>query len=198
MMDRLQAAAVRADDTDRTAEAQARLDRLALRAEIEDFFSLEADLVDSRRWDEWLALFSPDLHYRMPIARNLSAHDIGKEYLTGALDVSWFDEDKATLETRVAQIKTGVHWAEEPLSRTAHLVTNVRIVSATPSIGEAQEATVRCKFLVYRNRNSDEEDTLIGTREDVLVRNGGSWLIRKRTIYVTHSVLLASSLSFLV
>jgi 3-phenylpropionate/cinnamic acid dioxygenase small subunit len=198
MTDRLQAAALRSKDTGPTADAQERFDRLALRAEIEEFFSLEADLVDSRRWDEWLALFSPDLHYRMPIARNLSAQDIGKEYLTAPLDVSWFDEDKATLETRVAQIKTGVHWAEEPLSRTAHLVTNVRVVSATPSIADAQDVTVRCKFLIYRNRNSDEEDTLIGTREDVLVRSGGSWLIRKRTIYVTHSVLLASSLSFLV
>src|SRR5215212_4753071 len=99
MMDRLQAVAFPEEATQRAGEAQERFERLALRAEIEEFLSLEADLVDSRRWDEWLALFSEDLHYRMPIARNLSAQDIDREYLTGALDVSWFDEGKETLET---------------------------------------------------------------------------------------------------
>lgn len=197
-MDRLQTAGLGASAKENARNSPERFEWLALRAEIEEFLSLEADLVDSRRWDEWLALFSPELHYRMPIARSLSAQDIGKEYLTGSLDVSWFDEGKETLETRVAQIKTGVHWAEEPLSRTAHLVTNVRIVEASPTPSDPRQVTVRSKFLIYRNRNSDEEDTLIGTREDVLDRDGASWLIRKRTIYVTHSVLLASSLSFLV
>src|SRR4051795_1265863 len=166
MMDRLKPIALRGEAKESAGDARERFERLALRAEIDEFLSLEADLVDSRRWDEWLALFSPDLHYRMPIARNLSAQDIGKEYLTGPLDVSWFDEGKETLETRVAQIKTGVHWAEEPLSRTAHLVSNVRIVNASPTVANPEEVTVRSKFLVYRNRNSDEEDTLIGARED--------------------------------
>src|SRR5689334_16611744 len=88
---------------------------MALRLEIEDFLHLEAELVDERRFDEWLALFSDDLQYRMPIARNVLSKHAVQEYLEGALDVSWFDEDKATLATRVAQLKTGVHWAEEPV-----------------------------------------------------------------------------------
>ncbi len=31
--------------------------------------------------------------------------------------MNWFDEGKETLTQRVRQILTGVHWAEEPLSR---------------------------------------------------------------------------------
>ena len=62
------------------------------------------------------------------------APSIAAEYLTDPLDMSWIDEGKETLATRVAQIKTGVHWAEEPLSRVSHLVTNVRIASATPQL----------------------------------------------------------------
>src|SRR5581483_9721751 len=165
---------------------------LALQLEIADFLSHEAELVDDRRFDEWLALFSDDLQYRMPIARNVLSRQAGREYLTAPLDVSWFDEGKATLATRVAQLKTGVHWAEEPVSRTVHLVTNVRVVAAVPSAESAQEVQARCKFLVYRNRNEGEQDTLIGKRQDVLRRSGESWLIRRRTVYVAQSVLLAN------
>jgi 3-phenylpropionate/cinnamic acid dioxygenase small subunit len=169
-----------------------------LRMEIEEFLYREADLIDTRQFDEWLTLFSDDLHYRMPIVQNLAVKDIAKEYMTEPLHVSWFDEGKEILSTRVAQIKTGVHWAEEPLSRTAHFVSNVRIVQSSPKDADPSEVTVRCKFLVYRNRNSDEEDKVFGSREDVLRRHEDSWLICKRTIYINQSVLLSSSLSFLV
>jgi 3-phenylpropionate/cinnamic acid dioxygenase small subunit len=179
-------------------DAAKRLEAAALRLGVEDFLSYEADLVDERKFDEWLTLFSDDLQYRMPIVRNVQAPSIAGEYLSGPLDVSWFDEGKETLATRVAQIKTGVHWAEEPLSRTSHLVTNVRIIEAIPSIQDAREVEVSCKFLVYRNRNTDTEDMLIGRRLDRLRRNGESWLIARRTLHINQSVLLANNLSFFV
>jgi len=47
--------------------------------------------------------------------------------------VNWFDEGKDTLARRVAQIQTGIHWAEEPPSRTCHMVSNVQIVRAAPA-----------------------------------------------------------------
>jgi 3-phenylpropionate/cinnamic acid dioxygenase small subunit len=171
---------------------------MALRFEIEEFLNYEAELVDERKYDEWLALFAADLQYRVPIVRNLAAPSIAGEYLQGELDVSWFDEGKDTLATRVAQIKTGVHWAEEPLSRTAHLITNIRVAAATPSAADAKQVDVNCKFLIYRNRNTDSEDTLIGRRSDSLRRSGDSWLIYRRTLFLSQSVLLANSLSFFV
>jgi 3-phenylpropionate/cinnamic acid dioxygenase small subunit len=169
-----------------------------LQAEVQDFLFREADLIDERRFEQWLDMFSDDLQYRVPMARNLRAQQIEHEYLEGPVDISWLDEGKATLVRRVAQIRTGVHWAEEPLSRTAHLVSNVRVVNATPTVGDAQEVEVSCRFLVYRNRNTDQEDTLIGRRSDRLRRNEGSWLICRRTVYIAQSVLLANSLSFLI
>jgi 3-phenylpropionate/cinnamic acid dioxygenase small subunit len=175
-----------------------KFEALALRLEVEDFLNYEADLVDDRKFEEWLTLFSDDLQYRMPIVRNIAAPAIAHEYMSGPLDVSWFDEGKETLATRVAQIRTGVHWAEEPLSRTSHLVTNVRIAEAIPSVSDAREVEVSCKFLVNRNRNNDTEDTLIGKRADRLRRNGDSWLIVRRTLYINQSVLLANNLSFFV
>jgi 3-phenylpropionate/cinnamic acid dioxygenase small subunit len=181
-----------------TAAATDLSSAIALRFEVEEFLNYEAELVDERRYDEWLALFSDELEYRLPIVRNLAAPSIASEYLLGELDISWLDEGKSTLATRVAQIKTGVHWAEEPLSRTTHLITNVRIVAATPSVACAENVEVNCKFLVYRNRNTDSEDTLIGRRTDHLKRNGSTWLIVRRTIYINQTVLLANNLSFFI
>lgn len=171
---------------------------LALRLEVEDFLIREADLLDERKYDEWLALFAEDLHYRMPIVRNLAAPAIASEYLTDPLDVSWFDEGKEILTTRVAQIRTGVHWAEEPLSRTSHLVTNVRILSAAPSVEEAQNVEVSCKFLVNRNRNTDTEEYFVGRRVDLLRRDEETWLIYRRTVYINQTILRANSLSFFI
>jgi 3-phenylpropionate/cinnamic acid dioxygenase small subunit len=177
---------------------QLKLGVLALRLEIEDFLFHEAGLVDDRQYEKWLELFATDLEYRMPLVRNLAAPAIANEYLTGSLDVAWFDEGRETLATRVAQIKTGVHWAEEPLSRTSHLITNVQILSATPSVEDADDVEASCKFLINRNRTTNTEDMLIGKRVDRLRRNGDSWLIYRRTVYINQSVLRSNSLSFFV
>jgi hypothetical protein len=40
------------------------------------------------------------------------------------------------------QVLTGVHYAEEPLSRVTHMVSNVRLLDVRPSVEEAQEVTV--------------------------------------------------------
>ncbi len=180
------------------AQSQSALDAFHLRLEIEDFLTRESGLVDERRYDEWLALFADDLTYRMPIVRNLAAPAIGSEYLTGPLDVSWFDEGKATLTTRVEQIKTGVHWAEEPLSRTTRLITNVRVVKAEPSVAEARDVEVNCKFLVNRNRTTETEEVLIGRRVDRLRKGETGWTIYHRTVLINQTVLRASSLSFFI
>jgi len=169
-----------------------------LRLAIEDFYSREAELVDTRRYDEWLSLFADDLVYRMPLVRNLQAPAIASEYLTGALDVSWFDEGKGTLATRVAQIKTGVHWAEEPLSRITRLITNVRIINALPSYADAQDVEASSKFLINRNRTTEIDEVLIGRRVDRLRRVEGDWRIFLRTVFINQTVLRANSLSFFV
>ena len=109
--------------------------------------------------------------------------------------ISWFDEDKWTLGKRVEQILTGVHYAEEPLSRVTHMVSNVRLLDVRPSVEDAQEVTVGCRFLVYQNRVEYENFTFIGRRTDELRRVGTSWQIARREIILEQNVLLAKNLS---
>src|SRR3954447_10577081 len=102
-----------------------------LREEIEDFLYEEADLLDQRRFGEWLDRLAEDLHYFMPMRRNVAFGTHAEHENTRAgQDISWFDEDKWTLSKRVDQIMTGIHWAEEPLSRVCHFVTNIRVAAA--------------------------------------------------------------------
>jgi len=178
------------------AERDERINRLLLQQEVEDFLCHEADLLDERRYEEWLALLTEDVRYWMPMRRNVKVDDLEREFTREGLDISWFDEGKETLIRRVRQIQTGIHWAEEPVSRISHMISNVRLLEANPSWAEPAEVTVRCRFLVYRNRVETETDILVGKREDLLRHVGGNWQIARRKILLDQNVLLSKNLTF--
>ena len=94
------------------------------------------------------------------------------------------------------QIQTGIHWAEEPVSRISHMISNIRVLEANPSWEQPVEVTVGCRFLVYRNRVETETDILVGKREDVLRRVAGEWQITRRKILLDQNVLLSKNLTF--
>ena len=167
-----------------------------LKLDIEDFLYREAEFLDERRFTEWLDLLAEDLVYFMPIRRNVKfgQHDERENTRQGE-GISWFDEDKWTLGKRVEQILTGVHFAEEPLSRTCHMVSNVRLVGVRPSPEAADEVTVSSRFLVWQNRVEYESYTFVGRRKDVLRRAGCVWQIARREIILDQNVLLAKNLS---
>ncbi len=109
--------------------------RLLLTEEIAQFLYTEAELLDERRHDEWLALLAEDIRYWMPMRRNVQYGDTEREFTRETEDVVWFDEGKDTLTRRVRQIQTGIHWAEEPQSRITHMVSNVQLLAVTPDAG---------------------------------------------------------------
>jgi 3-phenylpropionate/cinnamic acid dioxygenase small subunit len=172
------------------------LARLLLVQEIADFLYAEAELLDERRYDEWLALLADDLRYWMPMRRNVKTGEGEREFTRAGTDINWFDEGKETLSRRVKQIQTGIHWAEEPVSRISHMVSNLQLLEATPSLADATEVLVKCRFLIYRNRVETETDFLVGKREDLLRRAGDGWQIARRKIILDQNVLLSKNLTF--
>jgi hypothetical protein len=84
-----------------------------LKADMEDFLYAEADLLDERRFRDWLNLLAEDITYFMPIRRNVKfGQHAQRENTVQGSGISWFDEDKWTLTKRVDQILTGVHYAD--------------------------------------------------------------------------------------
>jgi 3-phenylpropionate/cinnamic acid dioxygenase small subunit len=173
-----------------------RLTRILLNQEIDEFLYREADLLDERRYDEWLALLADDVRYWMPMRRNVKVDDLEREFTREGRDISWFDEGKDTLTRRVRQIQTGIHWAEEPVSRISHLISNVQLFEVNPLVADPAEVSARCRFLVYRNRVETETDILVGKREDLLRRVAGGWQIARRKIMLDQNVLLSKNLTF--
>lgn len=165
-------------------------EEMLLSWEIQQFLYAEAELLDERRFEEWLDLFTDDVRYWMPMRRNVKFGQQERENTRERQEISWFDEGKETLVQRVRQIATGVHWAEEPLSRVCHVVSNVQLLEATDS-----HLRVKSRFIVYRNRLQEETDFFVGKREDVLRRVDGQWRIARRAIFLDQNVLLAKNLT---
>ncbi len=178
------------------AVSEERINRLLLKDEIEQFLYQEAELLDERRFEEWLDFVTEDIRYWMPMRRNVKFGELDREFTREGHDINWFDEGKDTLVRRVNQILTGVHWAEEPLSRVCHSVSNIQILDATPSLSQPTEVSIKCRFLVYRNRVETETDILVGKREDTLRNVNGQWKIAQRKIILDQNVLLAKNLTF--
>jgi 3-phenylpropionate/cinnamic acid dioxygenase small subunit len=174
--------------------SQVRASYLELMREIEDFFYAEADLLDEREYDQWLDLLTEDVVYWMPMRKNVAFRDKDKD-ITAEDDLAWIHDDKGTLIKRVKQIQTGIHWADEPISRVAHVITNIRLANPIASLGEGEKAMTKCRFIVYRNRVEDETDLLVGRREDTLIRLDGALKVSRRKIILDQSVLLAKNLT---
>jgi 3-phenylpropionate/cinnamic acid dioxygenase small subunit len=168
----------------------------ALTWEAERFLYREADLLDTRRYEDWLDTLHDDIVYFMPILRNARHSELEKRESTReGVDISWFEEGKWTLSKRIEQIRTGVHFAEEPVSRVTHHVSNVYV----NSIGELNglfEMNVLSRILVRQNRNQHESMMLSARRTDILRSDGaGEWKLRRREIILTENVLSVKMLT---
>lgn len=170
--------------------------------EIEQFLYREARLLDNRQFDEWLELFTDDVRYWMPSrstrypleSRSIRVFDEDRataEELFGDDDLALFDESIVSLRARIDRMRTGMAWAEDPPSRTTHLITNIEV-----EVGDnTDEVVAYSNFLAYRNRVERQETYFVGNREDRLKKQGDNWKIQNRKIVLTQNVLLTKNLS---
>lgn len=165
----------------------------ALQQEIEQFLYAEAALLDARDFDAWLTLLAHDLHYFMPLRRTLQRRERELE-ISAPDEVALFDEDKPSMEVRVRRLNTGLAWAEEPPSRTRHLVSNVRVHGAPDA---ADEYAVQSSFHIYRSSGERHQDAVIGKRFDRLRRapTPYGFVIARRTVVFDMATLLVKNLS---
>jgi 3-phenylpropionate/cinnamic acid dioxygenase small subunit len=170
--------------------------------EVEQFLYREARLLDERCFHEWLELFTDDVRYWMPVRSNrypkaskaisiLDPERYAEEELAKDDELAILDETKETLARRIARLDTGMAWAEDPPSRTRHLIANIEVEP-----GESESVLkVYSNFIVYRNRGETEQDFYVGGRQDVLRKASGTWKIARRTIVLDQNVLLAKNVS---
>ena len=170
--------------------------------EVEQFLYREARMLDDRRFHEWLGLFTDDVRYWMAGRTNrypksskaISILDPDRyvEDDTGTEDeLAILDETKETLTGRIARLDTGMAWAEDPPSRTRHMISNIEV---EPGDNDG-ELRVYSNFIVYRSRAETEQDFYVGARRDVLRRVDGEWKIAHRKLILDQNVMLAKNVS---
>ena len=165
--------------------------------EVEQFYYEEAELLDDGRFADWLELLADDLDYWMPTRTNRLRRQQALS-IAARGEAGYYDETKESLAWRIRRFDSGMAWAEDPPSRTRHLITNIVVRHIDPGQHpdfSAEDLEVRSAFLVYRNRLEREENVFAGRRVDILRRTEERLQVARRVILLDQNVLQAKNIS---
>jgi 3-phenylpropionate/cinnamic acid dioxygenase small subunit len=165
--------------------------------EVGQFYYEEAELLDDGRFADWLELLADDLDYWMPTRTNRLRRQQALS-IAARGEAAFYDETKESLAWRIRRFDSGMAWAEDPPSRTRHLITNVVVRHVDPSQHRefsVDDLEVRSAFLVYRNRLQREENIFAGRRTDILRRVSAGLQVARRVVLLDQNVLQAKNIS---
>lgn len=144
-----------------------------------DLIYLEGTLVDERKWDEWLALYTVDAEYWVP---SWKSDDELVSDPTNEVSIAWYPT-KAGIEDRIFRIKTGRSPASNPLPRTVHLITS-------PLIRSEYEGTFRVTSNFQVNCFRDQElSSFTGYYEHIILEIETEYFIKKKKITIVNDIL---------
>ena len=138
---------------------------------VEQFLYHEARLLDTGRLEEWLALFTEDATYWVPLER-----DQKDPYETSSI----IHDDRTLLELRVKQARHPRAHARLPLARTVHHVGNIQVEETN------KEITVNSTLQLVEFRN-DKQRLWAGLVEHRLQRNADTFRIARKRIDLVNS-----------
>ncbi|HUP09780.1 MAG TPA: aromatic-ring-hydroxylating dioxygenase subunit beta [Caldimonas sp.] len=140
----------------------------ALERELGDAVVAEAALLDGGRWDEWLALWTDDARYWVPLG--------GADQSDDKRGQSLADDDRLLLALRVERLKHPRAHSLKPHVGCQHVLQPSRIERAN-----AAEALLRTPF-VYVEAQGAHEIMLTGSARHRLLRAGTGWKIREKRV----------------
>lgn len=139
-----------------------------------DFVYAEARLLDEQRFEDWLALFTDDAHYWMPLAP-------GQQ--DARLHTSLMYEDKLLLRVRVERLGGARTYSQQPRSRCHHLLQQPSVERADRDAGRY---TLRTAFHYVETR-LDEQTLFAGWATHELVARAGGLRIQLKRIDLVNS-----------
>jgi benzoate/toluate 1,2-dioxygenase beta subunit len=154
-----------------------------VRQQVEAFLYREARLMDEHAYDDWLALWSDDALYWVPANRDDS--DPRRE-------ISIVYADHKRLEDRIARLKSGAAYAQDPPSRMRRLVSNVEIDE-----GMDGEILVCANFLLVELRRH-RQTTFAGRTIHKLRPDESSFKIVSKKVELLNNDEVLDNLSFLI
>ena len=138
--------------------------------DIEDFLKYEVELLDDRRFEEWMELFTEDGFYWAPTQPDQENPEA---------TVSLFYDDRTAMKVRFARLRHPRIHVQTPPSRTCHFVTNVRLAEPGPAAGEL---VVNSKLLMLEYRPGYEQRAFGGKVQHRLRRENGALKIKMKRV----------------
>lgn len=142
--------------------------------ELREFPAWEAQLLDSKRYDEWLDLFAADGRYWVPLAGVMQSDS--QQYNSIAL------EDKLLLQLRITRLKNVRAHSQHPGSHCQHVLQSTRIDLHDERAGQAVLTTP----FIYTEVRGEQQVLLSGTCQHTLVRDAAQtksgWVMREKRV----------------
>jgi 3-phenylpropionate/cinnamic acid dioxygenase small subunit len=163
------------------------------RQTVEDFLFLEAELIDSQRFEEWHALFTPDGRYFVPLSDNEDT----------VHQAAIINDDPLRLEERVYHLARVPFPSQSPRSRTLHLVTNVRVRPSGEGPGHtmtvvSNQLIVEMRVGDFRQVGLGEQRSFAAEVEHQLQPQGDELKIAMKTVRLLNRGGPVSNLTFLL
>lgn len=153
------------------------------------FYLHESVLLTQRRYEEWGALLTDEVSYKVPIRLN-RAMGSGPEHSTEGF---LFDETRRTIEMRIKRFAGSSAWAENPASRMRYFVANIRAERAD----EPGHLSVVSDLLFTRLHGTNTAyEMLTGERHDLLRETDDGLRLARRTVLLDNSTLPTHNLAF--
>ena len=112
---------------------------------VERFLYCQAEILDEKRWDEWLALFTEEGHYWMPVTEDQPDGE-------GVPNIFW--ENLNMMKMRIRRNTHPQAHSQAPPNRLCHVVSNVIVESEDPNGDIVVRARFHCaEYLRYGIRN---------------------------------------------
>lgn len=152
------------------------------RSDAEALLYREVRLLDERRFDEWLTLFTDDAVYWIPYGDGGDP----ERYTPITYD------DMPMLKERIHRLRSPAAHSQQPASRTRHLIANVETEE-----GPDSEATVYANFVLYEVR-LDLQRSFAGNCEYRLRLVDGTWRIAAKKVCLVNGDQPIYNLTFLL
>lgn len=140
---------------------------------LSDFVYTEARLLDEQRFDAWLALFTADGHYWMPLA-----HD----QQDARLHASLMYEDQLLLRVRIERLAGNRTFSQQPRSRSHHLLQAPTVEHEHPEHQPDQGRYVVRSAFHYVESRQDEQTLYAGWATHHLVEQDGALRMRLKRV----------------
>ncbi|MFY7835534.1 MAG: aromatic-ring-hydroxylating dioxygenase subunit beta [Novosphingobium sp.] len=151
------------------------------RAQAEELLFREALLIDTQRYDEWLAMFTPDIEFWMPAWRNETKMTADPDRELSLI----YYKGRRNLEDRVMRLTSGLSTASSPPPRVVHAISNVLVTAAEGDTARLSAVFTCHRFDVRMNR----AECFFGRYEYQLRHEGDEWRIAAKKIILLNDVI---------